>query len=210
MDRRKLLSFGLLAVLPGLAHAQGHGNHGPGGQGPGGQGPGGQGPGGQRPGQGSGPGSGGGRPPGQGSGQGPGHGPGHPGGGGSQPGRPGGGGSPSRPPATRPPSSQRPPSRPRPTPPMGPHRPGAGRPPGFRPVQGGRWRYPPGQRYRRWAIGGILPGLFLSSGYIYDDYWRLGLGGPPYGYHWVRYGPDLLLVEWRTGRVVDVIYGAFY
>ncbi len=210
MDRRKLLSFGLLAVLPGLAHAQGHGNHGPGGQGPG-QGPGqggsgGQGPG--RPGQGSGPGSGGGRPPGQGSGQGPGQGPGH------GPGHPGGG-SPSRPPttrppATRPPSGQRPPSRPRPTPPMGPHRPGAGRPPGFRPIQGGRWRYPPGQRYRRWAIGGILPGLFLSSGYIFDDYWRLGLGGPPYGYHWVRYGPDLLLVEWRTGRVVDVIYGAFY
>lgn len=206
MDRRKLLSFGLLAVLPGLAHAQGHGNHGPGGQGPGQGGSGGQGPG--RPGQGSGPGSGGGRPPGQGSGQGPGQGPGH------GPGHPGGG-SPSRPPTTRPPSTrppsgQRPPSRPRPTPPMGPHRPGAGRPPGFRPVQGGRWRYPPGQRYRRWAIGGILPGLFLSSGYIYDDYWRLGLGGPPYGYHWVRYGPDLLLVEWRTGRVVDVIYGAFY
>jgi hypothetical protein len=110
----------------------------------------------------------------------------------------------------RPPSGQRPPNRPGPTPPLGPHRPGGGRPPGFRPVQGGRWRYPPGQRYRRWSIGGILPALFLTSGYVYDDYWRLGLGGPPYGYRWVRYGPDLLLVEWRTDRVVDVIYGAFY
>ena len=60
------------------------------------------------------------------------------------------------------------------------------------------------------AYSNYIEGLFLSSGYIYDDYWRLGLGGPPYGYHWVRYGPDLLLVEWRTGRVVDVIYGAFY
>jgi len=38
----------------------------------------------------------------------------------------------------------------------------------------------------------------------------LGLGPPPHGFVWVRYGPDLLLVNRRTGRIVDVIYGAFY
>jgi Ni/Co efflux regulator RcnB len=38
----------------------------------------------------------------------------------------------------------------------------------------------------------------------------MGLSGPPYGYRWVRYGPDLLLVEVATGRIVDVIQGAFY
>lgn len=56
----------------------------------------------------------------------------------------------------------------------------------------------------------LLPGLFLSPTYYYEDYWRMGLEGPPWGYRWVRYGPDLLLVETRTGRVADVIYGAFY
>jgi Ni/Co efflux regulator RcnB len=93
---------------------------------------------------------------------------------------------------------------------MGPHRPGTGRPPGFRPVPGPRWRYPPGYRYRRWSIGVVLPSMFLTPTYYYDDYWRMGLEGPPWGYHWVRYGPDLLLVENRTGRIEDVIYGAFY
>lgn len=123
-------------------------------------------------------------------------------------GRPPGGGSPahggsSRPPQPRPPS-------PRPPVPNGPYRPGGGRPPNFRPVPGPRWRYPPGYNYRRWNPGLILPSIFLSSAYFYDDYWRMGLAGPPYGYRWVRYGPDLLLVEIRTGRIVDVIYGAFY
>ncbi|WP_246263325.1 RcnB family protein [Caulobacter soli] len=93
---------------------------------------------------------------------------------------------------------------------MGPHRPGAGRPPGFRPIHGPSWRYPPGYRYRRWTIGVVLPSLFLAPSYYYEDYWRMGLEGPPWGYRWVRYGPDLLLVETRTGRIEDVIYGAFY
>jgi Ni/Co efflux regulator RcnB len=56
----------------------------------------------------------------------------------------------------------------------------------------------------------ILPGLFLSSAYFFNDYYRMGLEGPPYGYQWVRYGPDLLLVQLGTGQVSDVIYGAFY
>ncbi len=56
----------------------------------------------------------------------------------------------------------------------------------------------------------ILPTLFLAPTYYYEDYWRMGLDGPPYGYRWVRYGPDLLLVETRSGRIVDAVYGAFY
>ena len=56
----------------------------------------------------------------------------------------------------------------------------------------------------------ILPAIFLTATYFFYDYGDLGLGGPPYGYQWVRYGPDLLLVETRTGRIADVIYGAFY
>jgi hypothetical protein len=56
----------------------------------------------------------------------------------------------------------------------------------------------------------LLPSIFLSSRYYYDDYRYLGVGAPPVGYRWVRYGPDLLLVRTRTREVVDVIYGAFY
>lgn len=91
-----------------------------------------------------------------------------------------------------------------------PHRPGTGRPPNFRPVRGPSFRYPHGYRYRRWSVGLILPSLFLSSSYYYNDWADLGVGPPPRGCRWVRYGPDLLLVRRRTGQIIDVIYGAFY
>jgi Ni/Co efflux regulator RcnB len=110
-----------------------------------------------------------------------------------------------RPPATRPPPAPRPPHlAPRP-----PHR--------F--MSGGRWRpgihgpafhYPPGFGYRRWSTGLILPPIFLASPYYYDGYAPLGLGPPPPGYRWVRYGPDLLLVNVATGRIADVVDGVFY
>jgi hypothetical protein len=131
-----------------------------------------------------------------------------------RPGRPGGGNGgpgiqPPRPGRPDRPGPNRPgPNRPgRPTPPF---RPGAGRPPNFRPIQGRPFRYPHGFAYRRWTIGLLLPSLFLSSAYYYDDYAALGVGPPPHGYRWVRYGPDLLLVQKHTRRIVDVIYGAFY
>jgi Ni/Co efflux regulator RcnB len=121
-----------------------------------------------------------------------------------QPPRPGRPTQPLRPVRPPRPEPQRP-SRPRP-----PHRPGAGRPPHFRPVHGNPFSYPRGYTYRRWTIGLLLPSLFLSSNYYYSDYNALGVGPPPIGYRWVRYGPDLLLVSSRTGRIADVIYGAFY
>jgi Ni/Co efflux regulator RcnB len=36
------------------------------------------------------------------------------------------------------------------------------------------------------------------------------LAAPEPGFQWVRYGPDLLLVNVTTGQVVDVAYGVFY
>jgi nickel/cobalt transporter regulator len=70
--------------------------------------------------------------------------------------------------------------------------------------------YPPGFGYRRWVIGGILPPVFLTSAYFYADYAALGVPPPEPGFQWVRYGPDLLLVNVATGEVVDTIYDAFY
>ncbi len=130
--------------------------------------------------------------------------------------RPGHGGPTTRPtpphdrPVARPPSRPQP-GRPGPSHPRPPqYRPGAGRPPNFRPVHGRPFHYPGGYRYRRWSVGLILPRLFLSSPYYYDDYYGLGVGAPPPGCRWVRYGPDLLLVDVRSGRIRDVLYGAFY
>ncbi|MBA2933138.1 RcnB family protein [Sphingomonas sp. CGMCC 1.13654] len=183
----------LLLVSPDIAQAQDHGRPGHGGGGDRGRPPVTK-PAPSRPG-----GSGGGRPPGGG----------HPGVKPPRPGRPEI--QPPRPVRPKPPVRPNPPGRPgnghhKPRP---PHNPGF-RPPNFRPIHRPGWRYPPGYHYRRWTVGLLLPHLFLSSTYYFDDYATYGFGPPPYGCRWVRYGPDLLLVDVRTGRIRDVIYGAFY
>jgi len=76
--------------------------------------------------------------------------------------------------------------------------------------RGGRFNYPSGFGYQRWVIGGILPAIFLSHAYYFADYASLGFEAPPWGYQWVRYGPDLLLVNSNNGQVMDVEYGVFY
>lgn len=132
-----------------------------------------------------------------------------------------------RPPAVKPPSNHKP-QPPQHRPPV--VKPPKPRPPSWRPPQWhqpraaqwywrGKWvnrvhgpafHYPVGWSYRYWTIGDILPGLFLSSAYYYDNVRPLGLTVPPPGYRWVRYGPDLLLVNLRTGSVEQVAYGVFY
>lgn len=77
-------------------------------------------------------------------------------------------------------------------------------------VRAPEYRYPSGYSYRRWSTGLILPSIFLSNSYFYNDWAAVGAYPPPRGYVWVRYGPDLLLVSRRSGRIRDVIYGAFY
>jgi Ni/Co efflux regulator RcnB len=148
-------------------------------------------------------------------------------------------GDPSPPTDRRPPGMTKPvgppprPSPPRPAPPGQGGRPPAPRPPqnghhhrpppggrpGNRPIYG-RWNghrlrlgifhYPPGYAYRRWTIGQTLPQLLFSTAYYFTDYASLGLDAPPYGYQWVRYGPDVVLVNIRTGEILDVVSGVFY
>lgn len=112
-----------------------------------------------------------------------------------------------------------PPPGPHRGPPPGPHGPVGAGPRGAQFIYHGRpfnrvhvapFVYPAGWGYRRWAVGGILPPLFLGQAYWYADWAALGLAPPQPGFQWVRYGPDLLLVNLSTGQVVDVIYGAFY
>ena len=85
-----------------------------------------------------------------------------------------------------------------------------GRPPGFRPIRGRPWRWPSGFHYRRWRRGLFLPAVFMGAAFTFTDWSLMGLPPPPPGTRWVRYGPDLLLVERGTRRILDVIYDAFF
>lgn len=74
----------------------------------------------------------------------------------------------------------------------------------------GQYYYPDGYGYERWDVGQRLPYIFLSQNYWFDDYMEYGISPPPWGYEWIRYGPDLLLVDVYSGQIVDVEYGVFY
>ncbi|UVO50710.1 RcnB family protein [Sphingomonas sp. SUN019] len=73
----------------------------------------------------------------------------------------------------------------------------------------GRYPAPPNWHYRRWHYGEFLPSFFWRDQYRIADFWLFGLDVPPTGYEWVRYGPDALLIDVRTGEVIQVDYSAF-
>jgi Ni/Co efflux regulator RcnB len=74
------------------------------------------------------------------------------------------------------------------------------------------WYAPPrGYYYRRWGVGSIFPSLFwASSSYFINSWWSYGLMSPPWGYEWVRYGPDAVLIDVRTGQILQVRYNVFW
>jgi hypothetical protein len=85
----------------------------------------------------------------------------------------------------------------------------------FRPTQryawrGGYWSPPPGYYYRQWGYGDRLPYGWYDEQWYIDDYYYYDLPVPPYGYEWVRVGPDALLVDLDEGTVVESVYGLFY
>ncbi len=73
----------------------------------------------------------------------------------------------------------------------------------------GAYHRPDGWYYRRWGYGDFLPALFWGPDYWISDYWMFDLQVPPYGYVWVRYGDDALLINRYTGEVLQVEYGVF-
>jgi hypothetical protein len=78
-----------------------------------------------------------------------------------------------------------------------------------------RYHYRPYERprgwyERRWYYGERLPPLFWARNYWLSDYWMFGLAIPPYGYEWVRYGDDALLINTDSGQILQVVYGIFY
>lgn len=73
----------------------------------------------------------------------------------------------------------------------------------------GPYHPPRGFYYRRWGYGEVLPRIYWSQRYWLSDYWLFGLEVPPVGCEWVRYGPDALLIDIRSGQVIQVVYGRF-
>ncbi len=68
------------------------------------------------------------------------------------------------------------------------------------------WNY----GYRRFSIGFSLSNILFDQQYWIDDPYAYRLP-PAYGpYRWVRYYDDVLLVDLRSGRVVDAIYDFFW
>ena len=64
--------------------------------------------------------------------------------------------------------------------------------------------------YRRVPVGYRLRPAYYEPRYVVTDYGYYGLRSPGRNLRWVRYGPDLLLIDIRYGRVVEVIPGRLY
>lgn len=74
----------------------------------------------------------------------------------------------------------------------------------------GHYRAPKGYYHRVWHRGDRLPKHWYAHHYVVYDYRPYRLYAPPYGYHWVRVGNDVLLTAVATGIVLDVLYDIWY
>ncbi|APL95393.1 hypothetical protein Sj15T_24790 [Sphingobium sp. TA15] len=74
--------------------------------------------------------------------------------------------------------------------------------------RGGNWRAP--FRYNRWEVGARLRPAYYSSRYYIADPYRYRLPRAGANLRWVRHYNDVLLVNVRTGRVMEVHRGFFW
>lgn len=71
--------------------------------------------------------------------------------------------------------------------------------------RGGEYRGPQGYRYRPVSVGYRFQPSYYGRNYQVSDYASYNLARPRFGYQrWVRYGNDVVLVDTRSGRVVQV------
>lgn len=66
-----------------------------------------------------------------------------------------------------------------------------------------------GYGYRRFSIGVSLSSILFSQNYWIDDAYNYRLPEAYGPYRWVRYYDDALLVDIRSGQVVDTVYDIF-
>lgn len=75
--------------------------------------------------------------------------------------------------------------------------------------RGGAWVGPRGYRWRPVSVGYRFDPVFYGRSYWIDPY-RYHLR-PVVGYQrWVRYGRDVVLIDTRSGRVLEVNSGFFF
>ena len=68
---------------------------------------------------------------------------------------------------------------------------------------------PPGYTYTRYTVGERAPSTLLGGRYTLVKYSTYGLEAPPEGLTWIRAGNDALLVDAKTGEVVQTDYSLF-
>lgn len=73
----------------------------------------------------------------------------------------------------------------------------------------GAYGGPRGYRYRPVSVGYRFEPSYYGRNYWVNDYGRYRLARPAYGTQWVRYGNDVVLVNLRTGRVLQT-YDRFF
>jgi hypothetical protein len=73
-----------------------------------------------------------------------------------------------------------------------------------------RYYAPYGYGYQRFGIGIYLDNILFGSRYRINDPWQYRLPEARWPYQWVRYYDDVLLVDTRSGYVVDVINDFFW
>jgi Ni/Co efflux regulator RcnB len=79
----------------------------------------------------------------------------------------------------------------------------------FAAVRAPAYRFARGYQYRRFMTGERFPAFLLINQYFIMDYYLYNLAPPPPGFVWVRFGPDILLVNTYTGEVGDTTPGVF-
>lgn len=73
------------------------------------------------------------------------------------------------------------------------------------------WYHDPfGWGHRQWVIGSSIRPSYWGESYWLRDPWQWRLPSVAGPYRWIRYYDDVLLVDLRSGRVVDVIAGFFW
>ncbi len=77
------------------------------------------------------------------------------------------------------------------------------------PLLASDYLWPQGQAYRRYTVGMRLPQSYWIAPYVMTRYASAGFDRPKEGAQWIRYGPDLLMVDLAVGDVIEVVYGVF-
>ena len=68
---------------------------------------------------------------------------------------------------------------------------------------------PSGFSYRRFSVGQHVPDVLLSDSVVLNNYHDYALVEPPAGLSWIRDGQDALLIDTRTGEVIQADYDLF-